>query len=86
MPPGGAQPDSFNDSFCTVCQSYRCHSSCVFAVCSLAPPRPVICALPGPPVPAAVICENSVSALIEEPLYHFPLNLSFNDPATRPMH
>ena len=86
MPPGSAQPDSFNDSFCTFCQSYHCRSSCVFAVCSFAPPRRVIRALPEPPVPAAVICENSVSAVKEERLYDFPLNLGFHDPATRPMH
>ena len=36
-------------------------------------------------MPAAVICENSFSLLEEEPLYDFPLNLGFDDPALRPM-
>ena len=36
-------------------------------------------------MPTAVICENSFSALKEEPLYDFPLNLGFDDPAPRPM-
>ena len=87
MPPGSAQPDFFYDSFCTFCQSSRCRSSCVFAVASatsvISAPgrRRVIRALPEPPMPAAVICENSFSALKEEPLYDFPLNLGFDDPA-----
>ena len=84
MPPGSAQPDFFYDSFCTFCQSSRCRSSCVFAVAS-GPRRRVIRALPEPPMSAAVICENSFSALKEEPLYDFPFNLGFNDPAPRPM-
>ena len=66
MPPGSAKPDFFYDSFCTFCQSSRCRSSCVFAICSPAPPRRrVIRALPEPPMPAPVICENSFSALKE---------------------
>ena len=93
MPPGSAQPDFFYDSFCTSCQSFRCRSSCVFAVVSptsafaISAPRRrrVIRALSEPPMPAAVICENSFSALQEEPLYDFPLNLGFDDPAPHPM-
>ena len=66
MPLGSAKPDSFCDSFGTVCQSSRCRSCCVFAICSPAPPRRrVIRALPEPPMPAAVISENSLSALKE---------------------
>ena len=34
---------------------------------------------------APVICGNSLSALKEEPLYDFPLNLGFDNPAVRPM-
>ena len=92
MPPGSAHPDISYDSFCTSCQSSCCHSSCVFAVASptsvsvaSAPHRQVIRALPEPPLPAPVICENSFSALKEEPLYDFPLNLGFDDPAPSPM-
>ena len=32
-----------------------------------------------------VVCGNSFSALNEEPLYDFPLNLGFDNPAPRPM-
>ena len=86
MPPGSAQPDFFYDSFCTSCQSSRCRSSCVFASAVSAPHRRrVIRALPEPSIPAAVICENSFSALTEESLYDFPLNLGFHDPAPHPM-
>ena len=87
MPPGSAQPDFCYDSFCIFCQSSRCRSSCVFAVASVSVPRRrrVNRALPEPPMPAAVICENSFSALKEELLYDFPLNLGFDDPAPRPM-
>ena len=86
MPPGSAQPDYFYDSFCTSCQSSRCRSSCTFASVISAPRhRRVIRALPEPPMPAAVISENSLSVLKEEPLYDFPLNLGFDDPAPRPM-
>ena len=90
MPPGSAHPDFFYDSFCTSCQSSRCRSSCVFAIASSvsvasAPHCRVIRALLEPPLPAPVICENSFSALKEEPLYEFPLNLGFDDPAPRPM-
>ena len=86
MPPGSAQPDFFYDSFCTSCQSSRCHSSCVFASAVSVPSRrQVIRALPEPPMLAPVICGNSFSALKEEPLYDFPLNLGFDDPAVRPM-
>ena len=93
MPPGSAQPDFFYDSFCTSCQSSRRRSSCVFAVASPMSAsaisalrrRRVMRALPEPPMPAAVICENSFSTLKEEPLYDFPLNLGFDDPALRPM-
>ena len=57
-----------------------------FAVCSSAPPRcRVICALPEPSMPAAAICENAFSALKEELLYDFPLNLGFDDSAPHPM-
>ena len=35
-------------------------------------------------MPAAVMCENSFSALKEEPLYDFPLNLGLDDPAPCP--
>ena len=38
-----------------------------------------------PSMPAPVICENSFSALKEEVLYDFTLNLGFDDPAPRPM-
>ena len=87
MPPGSAQPDFFYDSFCTSCQSSRCRSSCVFASVISAPRRRrVIRALPEPPMPTAVFCENSFSALKEEPLYDFRLNLGFDDPALRPMY
>ena len=86
MPPGSAQPDFLYDSFCSSCQSSRCHSSCVFASATYAPRRRrVIRARPEPPMPAAVICENSFSALKEEPPYDFPLNLGFDNPAPRPM-
>ena len=86
MPPGSVQPDFFYDSFCTSCQSSRCHSSSVFASSISASRRHrIIRALPEPPMPAAVISEKSVSALKEEPLYDFPLNLGFDDPAPRPM-
>ena len=86
MPPGSAQPDFFYNSFCTSCQSSSCRSSCVFATASVSVPRcRVIRALPEPPMPAAVICGNSFSALKEEPLYDFPLYLGFDDPARRPM-
>ena len=36
-------------------------------------------------MPAAIICENSFSALKEKLLYDFPLNLGFDDPASCPM-
>ena len=85
MPPGSAQPDFFYNSFCTSCQSSRCPSSCVFASVSV-PRRRVIHALPEPPMPVPVACGNSFSALKEEPLHDFPLNLGFDDPAPRPMH
>ena len=88
MPPGIAQPDFFYDCFGIFCLSSRCRSSCAFAVSSSAsaPPCPrVIRALPEPPFPATVMCENSFSALKEEPLYDFPWNLGFDDPALRPM-
>ena len=42
-------------------------------------------ALPKPPLPIPVVCGNSFSALKEEPLYDFPLNLGFDDPARRHM-
>ena len=41
--------------------------------------------MPEPPITAAVICENSISALQEEQLYDFPLNVGFDDPAARLM-
>ena len=41
--------------------------------------------MPEPPITAAVICYNSFSALQEEQLYDFPLNLGFDDPAPRLM-
>ena len=86
MPPGSAQPDFFYDSFCTSCQSSRCRSSCVFASAVSVPSHPqVIRALPEPPMLAPVVCGNSFSALKEEPLYDFPLNLGFDNPAQRPM-
>ena len=86
MPPGSAQPDCFYDSFCTACQSSRCRSSCIFVSAISAPPRPqVIRALPEPSMLAPVVCGNSFSALKEEPLYDFPLNLGFDDPTPRPM-
>ena len=86
MPPGSAQPDFFYDSFCTSCQSSRCHSSCVFASeVSVPSRRRVIRYLPKPPMPAVVICGNSFSAIKEEPLYHFPLNPGLYDPAPCPM-
>ena len=89
IPPSSAQRDFF-DPFCTFCQSSVCPRSCVFAVASptsvVSAPRRrrVICALPEPPMPAAVTCENSFSALKEEPLYDFPLNLGLDDPALCP--
>ena len=82
MPPGSAQPGCFYNSFCMSCQSPCCRSSCVFSVTS-ASRRRVIHALPEPPFPASVICGNSFSALQEEPLYDFPLNLGFDDPGRR---
>ena len=86
MPPGSAQPDFFYDSFCTSCQSSRCRSSCVFASAVSVPRhRQVIRALPEPPLPVPVICGNSFSALKEEPLYEFPLNLGLDNPAPRHM-
>ena len=86
MPLGSAQPDSFYHSFSTFCQSSRCRSAYVFTIRSSAPPhRRVIRSLSEPPMPAAVICENSFSPFEEEPLYDFPLNLGFDDPALRPM-
>ena len=90
MPPGSAQPDFFYDSFCTSCQSSVCRRSCVFAVASSmsvsgSAIHRVIRALPEPLMPAVVICWNSFSAFKEEPLYDFPLNLGFDDPAPRPM-
>ena len=86
MPPGSAQPDFFYDSFCTSCQSSRCRSSCVFASAVSVPRhRRVIRALPEPPLPVPVICGNSFSALKEEPLYEFPLNLGLDNPAPRHM-
>ena len=86
MPPGSAQPDFFYDSFCTSCQSSCCRSSCVLASAVSVPSRrQVIRALPEPPMLAPVVCGNSFSALKEEPLYDFPLNLSFENPAVRPM-
>ena len=92
MPPGSAHPDISYDSFCSSCQSSHCRSSCVFAVASptsisvaSAPRRQVIRALPEPPMLAPVVCGNSFSALKEEPLYDFPLNLGFDSPAPRPM-
>ena len=36
-------------------------------------------------MPAAVICENSFSALNEEPLYDCPLTLGLDDPVPRHM-
>ena len=86
MPLGSAYPDFFYDSFCTSCQSSRCSLSCVLAV-SAAPTscRQVIRAQPEPPLPAPVICGNSFSALKEEPLYEFPLNLGIDDPVLRHM-
>ena len=83
MPPGSAQPDFSHDSFCTFCQSSVCRLYCLFS--TSAPRRRVIRAFPEPPLRPPVICENSCSALKEEPLYDFPLNLSFDDPAPRPM-
>ena len=88
MPPGSAKPDFFYYSFCTSCQSPHCYSSCIFAVTSsVSTPRRrrVIRALLEPPMPAPIICGNSFFALKEEPLYGFPLNLSLDDPASRPM-
>ena len=86
MPPGSAQPHVFYNSFCTTCQSSRCRSSCVFASAVSVPSRPqVICALLEPPMLAPVVCGNSFSALKEEPLYDFPLNLGFDNPAPRLM-
>ena len=88
MPPGSAQPDSLYDSFCTFCQSSHCHSSYIFATSASvsAPPRPrVIRALPETPMLAPVVYGNSFSALKEEPLYDFPFNLGFDNPAPRPM-
>ena len=90
MPPGSAYPDFFYDSFCTSCQSSVCRRSCVLAVASsmsvsVSAIRRVICALPEPLMPAVVICWNSLSAFKEEPLYDFPLNLGFDDPAPRLM-
>ena len=84
MLPGSAQPGCFYDSFCMSFQSSCCRSSYVFSVTS-ASCRRVIRALPEPPLPAPVICENSFSALKEEPLYDLPLNLGFDDPAPRRM-
>ena len=43
--------------------------------------RWVIRALLEPLMPAVVICWNSFSAFKAEPLYYFPLNLGFDDPA-----
>ena len=85
MPPGSAYPDFSYVSFCTFCQSSRCLSSCVFGpYASVSCRRRVIRALPEPPLPVPVICGNSFYALKEEPLYDFPLNLGFDDPAPRP--
>ena len=86
MPPGSAYPDFSYDSFCTFCQSSRCLSSCVFAPsASVSRRRRVIRALPVPPLPVPVTCGNSFSALKEEPLYEFPLNLGLDDPVPRHM-
>ena len=52
---------------------------------SVPPHRQVIRALPEPPILAPDVCWNSFSALKEEPLYHFPLNLGFDNPAPRPI-
>ena len=86
MPLKSVQPDFFN-SLCTFCQSFVCCCSCVFIVTSSipVPPRRVICTLLEPRMPAAIICENSFSALKEELLYGFPLNLGFHYPASCPM-
>ena len=84
MPPGSAYPDFSYDSFCTFCQSSRCLSSCVFAPsASVSRRRRVTRALPVPPLPVPVTCGNSFSALKEEPLYEFPLNLGLDDPVPR---
>ena len=87
MPPGSAYLDFFYDSFYTSCQSSRCSLSCIFGVSS-APTshRRVIRALPEPPLPTPVICGTSFSALKEEPLFEFPLNLGLDDPVLRHMH
>ena len=86
MPPGGAHLDFSYDSFCTFCQSLRCHPSSVFTAASTSVPhRRVIRALPEPPLPAPVICGNSFSALKEEPLDEFPLNLGLDNPVPRHM-
>ena len=86
MPPGSAQPDFCSYSFCTSCQSSRCHSCCVFTSSVSTPRRPrVIHALQEPSMPAAVICENSFFALKEELPYDFPLNLDVDDPVPRPI-
>ena len=84
MPPGSVKSVLFYDSFRTSCQSYRCCSSCVFAVASATCHR-VICALTQPPLSAPVICENSVSARKKQQLYEFPLNLSLDDSVLCPM-
>ena len=87
MPPGSAKPDLSYNSFCTFCQSSVCRRSCVFAVASSAPAfvtRRVIHAPPEPLMPVPIVRGNSFSALKEEPLCDFPLNLGFNDPAPRP--
>ena len=89
MLPGCAQPDFF-DSFCTFCPSSVCHRSCVLAVASsgsvsVSATHRVVQALPEPPMPARVIWGNSFSALKKEPLYDFPLNLGFDNPALHPV-
>ena len=87
MPPGSAQPDFFSDSSCTLCQSSVCRRSCVFAVASSmsVPGCQVIYTLPEPPLPASVICENSFSALNEDLLHNFSLNLGIDDPTPHSM-